>query len=177
MVPRRMPLNLGESPVRAGFVVKWGWRFRNGRRESITVAARGGKRFFVRHLEQIKMGESAGTILDRAVRLWEVSSFAYLYPNLTNVEEFELSHRIAEEYPGYFDDELLKLLSSPNAVVVAHALTILRWMKHPALAELPEQLLTDERTVTIGCCLIHSRSLGEIARECADEIKGRAAPD
>jgi len=119
------------------------------------------------------MGGTAGTILDRAVRLWEESSVAYLYPSLGEVEEYELARRIAEEFPGCFDDKLVALLSSPNAVVVAQALMTLRWMKSPALAALPEQLLSDKRKVLIAGCFPFSQSLGEIAGECAKEAKDR----
>jgi hypothetical protein len=127
----------------------------------------------------LSVGKSAGTILDRAVHSWEGSAFAFLYPVLAHPqpEQYELARRIAEEYPGYFDDKLVALLSSPNAVVVAQALTTLRWMKSPALAELPERLLSDKRKVTIAGCLLVSQTLGEIARKCAKEARGRTEPD
>lgn len=122
------------------------------------------------------MARPVATILDRAVRSWEGSDIAFLYPVLAHPqpEQYELAWRIAEEYPGYFDDQLVALLSSPNPVVVAQALTTLRWMKNAALAELPEHLFSDKRKVTIAGCLLVSKSLGEIARECAKEVKGRA---
>jgi hypothetical protein len=91
--------------------------------------------------------------------------------------QYALARRIAEEYPGYFDDQLVALLSSPNPVVVAHALTTLRWMKSPALTELPRPLLADKRQVIIPGCLFVTKTLGEIARECAKEARHRAKPD
>jgi hypothetical protein len=125
------------------------------------------------------MVRTAGTILGRAVRSWEGSDFAFLYPVLADPqpEQYELARRIAEEYPGYFDDELVALLSSKSPVVVAQALTTLRWMKSAALAELPQHLLLDNRKVTIAGCLFVTKTLGEIARECANEASDRAAPD
>jgi len=117
------------------------------------------------------MAKTAGTILDRAVRLWEKSSWAYIRTVLGSVEEYEIGRRIAQEYPGYFDDELVALLSSPNPVVVAHALTTLSWMKSPALADLPDGLLSDERSVTIGCHFVHTRTLGEIAQQCMNDAQ------
>jgi hypothetical protein len=124
------------------------------------------------------MASVAGTILDRAVSSWEGSSVAFLYPVLTHPQpaQYELARRIAEEYPGRFDDQLVALWSSPDPVVVAQALTTLGWMKSPALAELPRELLADTRKVTIAGCLVVTRELGEIARECAREARGRAEP-
>jgi hypothetical protein len=121
---------------------------------------------------------TGGSILDRAARSWEGSPFAFLYPVLAHPqpEQYELARRIAEEYPGDFERELFALLSSPNAVVVAQALTTLRWIKSPALADLPEVLLSDHRRVTIAGCLLISQSLGEIARECANEARRRGEP-
>lgn len=125
------------------------------------------------------MARAAGTILDRAVRSWEGSDLAFLRPVLAHPqpEQYELARRIAEEYPGHFDDKLVALLSSPNPVIVAQALTTLRWMKSSALAELPEWLLSDKREVTIAGCLLVSQTVGEIARECIKEARGRGEPD
>jgi hypothetical protein len=117
------------------------------------------------------VASAGGTILDRAVRFWEESPFAFLYPVLAHPqpEQYELARRIAMEHRGYFDEELLALLSSPNPVVVAQVLTILQWMNSPALSDLPEELFSDKRQVTIAGCLLVSKSLGEIARECIKE--------
>ena len=117
------------------------------------------------------MMNAPGTILDRAIRSWEEAGVAFLYPVLGEPEQYELSRRIAEDYPGYFDDELFALLSSPNPVVVAQALATLGWMKSPVLAELPKQLLLDERRVSIAGCLLASKSLGGIARQCAKQTR------
>lgn len=115
------------------------------------------------------MKQPVGTILDRALRSWESSDFAFLYPVMAHPqpEQYELAKRIAVEYPGYFDEQLVVLLSSSNPVIVAQALTILRWMKSPALAALPSDLLSDKRMVTIAGCFFITKSLGEIAQECA----------
>ena len=117
------------------------------------------------------MNHPAGTILDRAIELWQRADFAYLNPVLANPQpdEYKLARRIADEYAGHFDDDLIALLSSPSAVVVAQALTILRWMKSPALKTLPEHLLVDHRKVTVAGCLLVSQTLGEIARACVDD--------
>ena len=87
----------------------------------------------VRQLRVLAVGQNAGTILDRAVRAWKGSDFAFLHPvrGHTQPAQYELARRIADEYPDYFEDDLVALLSSPNPVVVAHALTTLRWMKSP----------------------------------------------
>lgn len=120
------------------------------------------------------MASTDDTILSRAVRSWEASGgVAFLQPVLAHPqpEQYALSRRIAEEYRGYFDEELVALLASPNPVVVVQALVTLHWMRSPILDELPERLLTDERTVIVAGCLLDRKSVGEIARECARKTR------
>jgi hypothetical protein len=51
-----------------------------------------------------------GTILDRAVQAWESEEWAYLHPTLGSCPQYELTHRIAEEYPVCFDESLFQLV-------------------------------------------------------------------
>lgn len=50
------------------------------------------------------------TILDRAVQAWESEEWAYLHPTLGSCPQYELTHRIAEEYPVCFDESLFQLV-------------------------------------------------------------------
>jgi hypothetical protein len=100
------------------------------------------------------MKPTGGTILERAVSSWEASPFAYLQPVLAEPqpEQYKLARRIAEEYPGRFDEELAALLSSNNPVVVAQALTILKWTRSPVLAELPDAGVGAGPGSSAACC-------------------------
>src|SRR5262249_13372164 len=99
------------------------------------------------------------------------SPVAYLDPLLfasPQPEGYELTREVARRR-AECQGGLVRLLESANPVVVAHALTALRWMGSPALALLPEALLVDRRTVTIPGCRFVTKTVGEIARECANE--------
>jgi hypothetical protein len=113
-----------------------------------------------------------GSILDRAVRSWEASPVAFLGPVRADPQpkQYKLARRIDNEHRGRFDKELVTLLLSPNPVVVAQALTVLRWMDSIALTELPNDLLADKRRVKIAGCLMTSKAVGQIARECARAV-------
>ena len=113
------------------------------------------------------------TILDRALRRWEESDWAYV--KAPHVDP--LTHRIATEYPGYFDESLFRLLSAENPVVVAHVLEIIRLSKSRLAARLPLKLFDDERTVVIAGCFLHSTTIGQLAWECRAQCGGPPASD
>jgi hypothetical protein len=105
------------------------------------------------------------------------ADWAYLHPTLVPPPQYALTHRIAEEYPGYFDESLCKLLSAENPVVVAHVLEIIKLSKSKLAARLPTELFEDERTVVIAGCFIHSATIGQLARECRDQYsRSRSRP-
>ncbi|WP_145384116.1 hypothetical protein [Stieleria neptunia] len=120
------------------------------------------------------------TILERAVRIWEASDFAYLDPVLSDQqpEAFELGYRIATDYATEFRDELISLLDSSNANVVAHSLDIIGRSGIVTHDAIPTQLMTDSRAVTIPGCIFREHSIGELAGLCAANLKSLAGdPD
>ncbi len=117
-----------------------------------------------------------GTILDRAIRLWEKAQVLYTAP--TRLPQFPeplaVAERIAGEYPQ-FHDALVDLLSSPRQMVVAYALMTLRLMRSPILANLPEELAQRKEKVTIAAgCFLNSMDLGGLVRQYRKEAKRRA---
>src|SRR5262245_28815537 len=63
-------------------------------------------------------------------------------------------------------DGLVAMLSSPNQLVVAHALQALELMRSPVLAELPDELRDRRQKVTFQCgSFRNSMDLGGYARQ------------
>lgn len=116
-----------------------------------------------------------GTILNRAVRIWESSPFAYLEPVLSveQPEAFELGYRIATDYPAEFSNDLIALLDSQNANVVAHALDIIGRSGIATPDDIPDSLMDDPRTVTIPGCIFRERTIAELAHDCSVNLSGR----
>ena len=118
-----------------------------------------------------------GTILDRAVGLWEKAQVLYATPTQSPElpAPLAVAQRIAGEYPQ-FHDALVSLLSSPQQLVVAYALMTLRMMNSPILAEVSDELLNRREKVTIAAgCFVNSMDLGGLARQYRKEAIRRAA--
>jgi hypothetical protein len=115
------------------------------------------------------------TLLDKAVKVWSKAQIVYITPpRLGDSEARVLVEELARR-PEY-ESALFDLLAAPSQLVVAYSLKTLELMGSRRLKELPPDLLTNRRNVTLlyGSVRV-GMDLGSLARQVQKTAREAAA--
>ena len=89
-------------------------------------------------------------LLEEAAQVWAKAQVVYEAPSWEGEPPARAFVEQVATVPACHDG-LVSLLSSPNQLVVAHALQALELMRSPVLAELSEELCDRRQKVTFQC--------------------------
>ena len=104
-------------------------------------------------------------LLEGAAQVWAKAQVVHETPSWEGEPPARAFVEQVATVPGCHDG-LIALLSSPNQLVVAHALQALELMRSPVLAGLPDELCDRRQKVTFQCGSFRtSMDLGGYARQ------------
>lgn len=121
---------------------------------------------------------SASTFLEEAARAWAKAQLVHEAPSWDGEPASRRFVEQAASVPGCHDG-LVSLLSSPNQVVVVHALQALELMGSQVLRDLPDELCNRRQNVTFQSGSFRtSMDLGGYARRVRERARraGRSDP-
>jgi len=103
-------------------------------------------------------------LLDAAVQIWREAQVVHDPSRSLNTPSEVMVRTIADEI-GQYRERLMECLSHESQLVAAYALLVLRKMNDPALKELPTELLTSHKKITVRTgSFSETMELGALAR-------------
>src|SRR5215472_6553287 len=103
-------------------------------------------------------------LLDAAVQIWREAQVVYNPSRTLKTPSEAMVRTIADEI-GKYRERLMECLSHESQLVAAHALLVLRKVNDPALKELPTELLTSHKKITVRTgSFSETMELGALAR-------------
>jgi hypothetical protein len=87
-------------------------------------------------------------LLDVAVQIWREAQIVHKTSRTLKMDSETMVRTIADEI-GKYRERLMECLSNESQLVAAYALLVLRKVNDPALKELPTELLSSHKKITV----------------------------
>jgi hypothetical protein len=111
-------------------------------------------------------------LLDEAVQIWREAQVVHNPGRKGETPSEAMVRKVAEEI-GKYRERLMECLSHESQLVAAYALLVLRKVNDPALKELPTELLTSHKKITVRTgSFSDTMELGAFARMLRKEAGG-----
>ncbi|MBO0756038.1 MAG: hypothetical protein J2P54_09270 [Bradyrhizobiaceae bacterium] len=124
---------------------------------------------FVQELKRLTVPD----LLDVAVQIWREAQVVHNPSRILKTPSEAMVRTIADEMDKH-RERLAECLSHESQLVAAYALLVLRKVNDPALKELPTELLTSHKKITVRTgCFSETMELGALARMLRKEALRR----